>query len=89
MPALASSRLPLPPSAHTHHAPPRPLPGRPPNAPAACSLGDRPVLCCDVHWATGQAAVGSSDHAVYTLDLQAGACAKRRTLYTKTHGHSE
>jgi WD40 repeat protein len=34
-----------------------------------------------------EAVVGSSDHALYTVDLDTGR--KRRTLYGKTAGHTE
>jgi hypothetical protein len=84
-PSLRRTLTPPPPHPSTCFPPPPP-------PPAGCQLSDRPVLCCDVDWAAGQAAVGCSDHAVYAVDLSqppGGAPTKRRTLYTKTHGHCE
>ena len=60
---------------------------RPCNAGRRCELSERPLLCASVSWAAGEAVVGGSDHALYTVDLQTGK--KRRTLYTKTCGHAE
>ncbi|KAK9814681.1 hypothetical protein WJX72_009684 [[Myrmecia] bisecta] len=52
-----------------------------------CSLSDQPLLCGSVDWAAGEVAVGSSDHAIYTVELTTGK--RRRTLYNKNFGHSE
>lgn len=60
---------------------------RPCNAGRRCELSERPLLCASVSWAAGEAVIGGSDHALYTVDLQTGK--KRRTLYTKTCGHAE
>jgi len=50
-------------------------------------LSDRPNLCASVDWGAGEAVVGSSDHALYGVDVRSGRL--RRTLYTKKHGHTE
>ncbi|GAQ85255.1 F-box and WD-40 domain protein 7 [Klebsormidium nitens] len=48
-------------------------------------LSELPILCMSV--LGNEAVVGSSDHAVYTVDLDTGR--KKRTLYGKTAGHTE
>ncbi|EKX36616.1 hypothetical protein GUITHDRAFT_165675 [Guillardia theta CCMP2712] len=48
-------------------------------------LSDRPNTCISV-WG-GEAVIGSTDHALYGIDLVKQR--KSRTLYTKTHGHTE
>ena len=40
-----------------------------------------------MNWAAGEVVVGSSDHALYVVDVATGK--KRRTLYTETAGHAE
>jgi len=50
-------------------------------------LSDRPSLCASVDWAAGEAIIGSSDHALYGVDVNTGRL--RRTLYTKKCGHVE
>ena len=65
----------------------RQRPSCPCNAGRRCELSERPLLCASVSWAAGEAVIGGSDHALYTVDLQTGK--KRRTLYTKTCGHAE
>lgn len=50
-------------------------------------LSDRPIVCSAANWASGEVVVGSSDHALYVVDLSAAK--KRRTLYSKTTGHTE
>ena len=52
-----------------------------------CNVSDVPLLCSAVNWSAGEAVVGSSDHALYAVDVQTGK--KRRTLYSKTAGHAE
>ena len=44
-------------------------------------------MCSSINWLAGEVVVGSSDHALYVVDVQTGK--KRRTLYTKTAGHAE
>eukprot|EP00775_Hariotina_reticulata_P005016 gene5016-5257_t len=50
-------------------------------------VSDRPLLCSAASWEQQQVVVGSSDHALYVVDLQLGR--KIRTLYSRTCGHSE
>ena len=50
-------------------------------------LSDRPLLCMALSLDRNEAAIGGSDHAVYTIDLKSGR--KGRTLYTKKYGHTE
>jgi WD40 repeat protein len=51
-------------------------------------VSERPVLCSAVMQdGSGDIVVGSSDHALYVVDTQAGRT--RRTLYSKTKGHTE
>lgn len=55
-------------------------------------VSERPLLCscsCTPSAAdgTGNVVVGSSDHALYVVDTAAGR--KKRTLYSKTTGHTE
>eukprot|EP01138_Halocafeteria_seosinensis_P008942 gb/GECG01009139.1/.p1 GENE.gb/GECG01009139.1/~~gb/GECG01009139.1/.p1 ORF type:complete len:576 (+),score=67.05 gb/GECG01009139.1/:1-1728(+) len=50
-------------------------------------LSDRPLLCMSVDINRGEAVIGGSDHALYTVDLNARR--KARTLYTKRYGHTE
>ena len=52
-----------------------------------CNVSEIPLMCSSINWALGEVVVGSSDHALYVVDIQSGK--KRRTLYTKTCGHSE
>eukprot|EP00899_Mesostigma_viride_P014111 jgi/Mesvir1/22700/Mv14117-RA.1 len=50
------------------------------------SLSSVPILCMSVHGE--EAVVGSSDHALYTVDLSRPD-KKGRTLYNKSMGHTE
>ena len=50
-------------------------------------LSGRPLLCMSVAPQVDEVVVGGSDHALYTFNLSTGR--KRRTLYTKSQGHSE
>ncbi|KAK9845105.1 hypothetical protein WJX74_010662 [Apatococcus lobatus] len=50
-------------------------------------LSDQPLLCSAVSPDGSEAVFGSSDHALYTVDLQ--ACKKSRTLYGRSNGHAE
>uniref|UniRef100_A0A383VWN0 Uncharacterized protein n=1 Tax=Tetradesmus obliquus TaxID=3088 RepID=A0A383VWN0_TETOB len=50
-------------------------------------LSDRPLLCSAANWGSNEVIIGSSDHASYVVDAAAGK--KRRTLYSKTTGHTE
>lgn len=52
-----------------------------------CNVSELPLMCSSINWTSGEVVVGSSDHALYVVDVQSGK--KRRTLYTKTAGHSE
>ncbi len=52
-----------------------------------CDVSDRPNTCCAANWAKGEAVVGSTDHALYIIDTVKGT--RKRTLYSKTCGHSE
>ncbi|KAH7416069.1 hypothetical protein KP509_14G073800 [Ceratopteris richardii] len=49
------------------------------------NLSDRPSLCMSLMG--GQAAIGSSDHAVYTVDVPSGKF--RKALYGGRKGHTE
>ena len=48
-------------------------------------LSDRPNICMSV--LGNEAVIGSSDHALYGIDIRKGV--KSRTLYTKQCGHTE
>jgi hypothetical protein len=50
-------------------------------------LSERPLLCSAANWGSYEVVVGSSDHASYVVDAASGK--KRRTLYSKTTGHTE
>jgi len=50
-------------------------------------VSDRPSLCSAANWARGEIVVGSSDHALYVIDAVKGK--RKRTLYSKTAGHTE
>jgi hypothetical protein len=51
-------------------------------------LSDRPLLCsASLNDGSSDVVVGSSDHALYVVDSAAGR--KKRTLYSKTTGHTE
>lgn len=50
-------------------------------------LSDRPIMCSAAQWDASEVVVGSSDHALYVVDIQQGK--KKRTLYSKTCGHTE
>ena len=50
-------------------------------------ISDRPSICSSVDWVAGEAIIGSSDHALYGVDVNTGRV--RRTLYTKKCGHTE
>ena len=50
-------------------------------------MSDVPLLCSCINWAAGEVVVGSSDHALYAIDILTGK--RRRTLFTKTAGHTE
>ncbi|KAL3143401.1 hypothetical protein ABBQ38_002225 [Trebouxia sp. C0009 RCD-2024] len=52
-----------------------------------CNVSELPLMCSSINWASQEVVVGSSDHALYVVDVQSGK--KRRTLYTKTAGHAE
>ena len=52
-----------------------------------CNVSEVPLMCSSTNWAAGEVVVGSSDHALYVVELKTGI--KRRTLYTKTAGHAE
>lgn len=53
----------------------------------ALDVSDRPILCSDACWETGEVVVGSSDHALYVLDVEHGT--QKRRLYGKHNGHKE
>lgn len=57
------------------------------NAGCMCNVSEQPLMCSSINWSASELVVGSSDHALYVVDLETGK--KRRTLYTKTAGHSE
>lgn len=50
-------------------------------------LSDRPLLCSAAMTDSGDVVVGSADHALYVVDTATGR--KKRTLYSKTTGHTE
>lgn len=50
-------------------------------------ISDRPSLCSAAHWGRNEVVIGSSDHALYVIDAEKGT--KKRTLYSKSNGHSE
>ncbi|KAF6262043.1 WD40-repeat-containing domain protein [Scenedesmus sp. NREL 46B-D3] len=50
-------------------------------------LSDRPLLCSAANWSSNEVVIGSSDHGLYVVDAAAGK--KRRTLYSKTTGHTQ
>eukprot|EP00941_MAST-03F_sp_MAST-3F-sp1_P004419 g4419.t1 len=52
-----------------------------------CNLSDRPLLCMSLSHDAKHVVVGSSDHALYVVDIESGR--KTRTLYNKRNGHSE
>ncbi|KAG2484442.1 hypothetical protein HYH03_016752 [Edaphochlamys debaryana] len=52
-----------------------------------CDLSDRPNTCSAAAWARGEVVIGSTDHALYVLDAAKGT--RKRTLYSKTCGHTE
>lgn len=52
-----------------------------------CDVSDRPNTCSAAAWERGEVVVGSTDHALYIIDAAKGV--KKRTLYSKTCGHSE
>ena len=59
---------------------------KPSAARAACvDISDRPSLCMDVR--DGFAVVGSSDHALYEVDLKKKRVCRK--LYSKQYGHGE
>ncbi|KAI9095858.1 WD40-repeat-containing domain protein [Phlyctochytrium arcticum] len=53
------------------------------------SLSERPLICLDIHPATGRFVVASSDHALYLVSVTPNGPQLDRTLYNKRHGHSE
>lgn len=53
----------------------------------AVELSDRPLLCVAAHWEAAEVVLGGSDHALYVIDVRSAR--KKRTLYTKTCGHTE
>lgn len=61
----------------------------PPTAPVRISLSDRNILCASVDWQWQEAVLGSTDHALYALDLRCGRRRKARTLYGRAGGHTE
>lgn len=50
-------------------------------------MSDRPLLCSAANWESGEVVVGSSDHALYVLDVPNGT--HKRRLYSKSSGHKE
>lgn len=56
---------------------------------AGVSLSERPIVCSDICWQAGEAVLGCCDHAAYVVSLAQGGCKRRRTLYSKTQGHTE
>eukprot|EP00198_Chlamydomonas_reinhardtii_P013322 XP_001702659.1 predicted protein [Chlamydomonas reinhardtii] len=46
-----------------------------------------PNTCSAADWSRGEVVVGSTDHALYVLDAVRGL--RKRTLYTKSCGHTE
>ena len=57
---------------------------------AVCRVSERPVLCSAALLDGGtqqQVVLGSSDHALYVVDASTGRT--RRTLFSKTAGHTE
>ncbi|MEW5302349.1 MAG: hypothetical protein WDW36_005146 [Sanguina aurantia] len=50
-------------------------------------LSDRPSSCSAADWPRGEVVIGSTDHALYVIDVNTGS--KKRTLYTKACGHTE
>ena len=50
-------------------------------------MSDRPLLCMSVNPSTGEAAIGGSDHGVYTIDAYSGRMT--RNLHTARYGHGE
>ncbi|KAK9860355.1 hypothetical protein WJX84_004348 [Apatococcus fuscideae] len=62
---------------------------RGPSAPAGrlIQLSDQPLLCSAVSPDRSGAVFGSSDHALYTVDMMSGK--KSRTLYGRSNGHAE
>jgi hypothetical protein len=54
-----------------------------------CRVSERPVLCSAavLDGGTQQVVLGSSDHALYVVDASTGRI--RRTLFSKTAGHTE
>lgn len=50
-------------------------------------LSERPIMCSAASWGSNEVVVGSCDHASYVVDVRQGK--KKRTLYTKTTGHTE
>ncbi|BFI25913.1 hypothetical protein MPTK2_1g25610 [Marchantia polymorpha subsp. ruderalis] len=55
------------------------------SAGVALDLSDRPLMCMSVRGT--EAAIGCSDHSVYTVDVATGK--KLRNLYSKKYGHTE
>lgn len=51
------------------------------------TVSHRPVLCSALDRRRNRVAIGSSDHAVYEVDVATAAVA--RTLFTKRYGHTE
>ena len=50
-------------------------------------LSERPLLCSAAMTDGSDVVVGSADHALYVVDVATGR--KKRTLYSKTTGHTE
>jgi len=51
-------------------------------------VSDRPLLCsASMPDGSNDVVVGSSDHALYVVDIKTGR--KKRTLYSKSTGHTE
>lgn len=50
-------------------------------------MSNRPILCSSSNWEAGEIVVGSSDHALYVLDVE--SCSQKRCLHSKKSGHRE
>lgn len=50
-------------------------------------VSDRPSMCSAANWGSSEVVIGSSDHALYVVDVRNGKL--KRTLYGKQSGHAE
>jgi WD40 repeat protein len=50
-------------------------------------LSERPTICSAANWGSREVVVGSSDHALYIVDVDKAK--KKRQLYNKSNGHGE